>query len=138
MDEKTFERIASEEFSLVPPRFAGRIQNLALLIEGEMGEEAREENGLAADETLLGLYRGIPATERGSDYGGVLPDTITLYREPLLEEAQHLLSEDRAEDYAGAVRLAVRETLWHEIGHHFGLSEEEIHAREEEGSNSFL
>jgi predicted Zn-dependent protease with MMP-like domain len=120
-----FEEIAGEEFDRVPPKFAHRLDNVALLVED------------GADPELLGLYHGIPQTARGEYYSGALPDTITLYFQPLLEEAELLLEEKRARDYESAVRLAIRETLWHEIGHYFGLSDPEIHEREEEGTNEF-
>ena len=136
-DEQAFERIAAEEFNTVPPRFARRIQNVALLIEDEPSEEIRTAENLSPGETLLGLYHGIPASARGDFYSGVLPDTITLYRLPLLEEAEALLHEGRAESEEAAVRLAIRETLWHEIGHYFGMSEAQIHGREDEGTNAF-
>ncbi len=136
--EKRFEEIAAEEFAKVPEHFSRRIENLALLIEDEPDEAVRKEEGLQGEDTLLGLYRGVPLAERGSYYGegGTLPDTITLYRLPLLEEAAFLEEEGRADGEA-AVRLAIRETLWHEIGHYFGLSEHAVHAREDERTNYF-
>ncbi len=139
MDEKRFEEIAAEEFAKVPEHFARKIENLALLIEEEPSEGVRREEGLEEGETLLGLYHGVPLSERGNEYGnaGTLPDTITLYRIPLLEEADMLVEEKKAGDFDEGVRLAIRETLWHEIGHYFGLGEEAVHAREETGTNQF-
>lgn len=127
MSPEEFERVAGEEFDAVPERFRRRLENVALLIEEE------------GDGTLLGLYHGVPATERGAGYGnlGTLPDTITLFYKPLLAEAKLLLEERRAETYAGAIRLAIRETLWHEVAHYFGMGEEGVHRREDEGSNRF-
>jgi predicted Zn-dependent protease with MMP-like domain len=137
VDKEAFERIAREEFAEVPERFASKIKNVALLIEDEPDAEVRRLEDLAPEETLLGLYRGIPATERGAFYSGVLPDTITLYYLPLMEEAERIYSANRLENREVAVRLAVRETLWHEIGHYFGMSEEQIHGREDRGTNYF-
>lgn len=136
-DEAAFERLAAEEFNRIPERFMKRIANCALLIAEEPDESVRKAEGLGPEETLLGLYHGVPATERGDFYSGVLPDTITLFRLPLMEEAEMLLEEGRAKDEESALRLAIRETLWHEIGHHFGMSEAEVHAREEGGTNEF-
>ncbi|MDP3402533.1 MAG: metallopeptidase family protein, partial [bacterium] len=118
----------------MPERFKQKITNLALLIEDEVSDLVREEEGLEEGESLLGLYHGIPLTERGSEYGvgGTLPDTITLYRLPILEEASEM---DRA--FRDAVRIVVRETLWHEVGHYFGLPERGVNEREEEGTNRF-
>lgn len=137
MDETLFETIAREELERVPERFAKRITNVALLIEEEPSAEVRREHALEEAETLLGLYQGIPATERGEGYSGVLPDTITLYRLPILAEAEAILEDRRPGEYANAVRLAIRETLWHEIGHYFGMSEEEVHGREDAGTNTY-
>lgn len=134
MSEQEFEQIAQAEWERVPDRFKQKITNLALLIEDDVDDTVREEEGLEEGESLLGLYHGIPLTERGSEYGvgGTMPDTITLYRFPILEEASEM---DRA--FRDAVRIVVRETLWHEVGHYFGLSEHGVNEREEEGTNRF-
>ena len=138
MDANTFERIVAEEFRRIPARFARRIENVALLLEDEPSAEVLQEEGLRSGETLLGLYRGVPANDRGDFYSGVLPDTITLYRLPLLDEAHALLDGRRAPTFEEAVRFAIRETLWHEVGHYFGLSEPAVHEREEAGTNQFM
>lgn len=134
MDEREFEEIAAAEWDKVPDRFAREVKNVALLIEDEPSEAVREAEGLEGEETLLGIYQGIPLSERGSEYGigGMLPDTITLYRLPILEEAEEM---DRA--FRDAVRIVIRETIWHELGHYFGLPEEPINEREGEGTNRF-
>lgn len=134
MSEQEFEQIGNAEWERVPDRFKQKITNLALLIEDDVSDVVREEEGLEEGESLLGLYHGIPLTERGSEYGvgGTMPDTITLYRLPILEEASEM---DRA--FRDAVRIVVRETLWHEVGHYFGLPEHGVNEREEEGTNRF-
>lgn len=134
MNEQEFSHIAAYEWERIPTRFASKIENLALLIEDEPDEATRIKESLGEHATLLGLYRGIPATERGSEYGvgGTLPDTITLYRLPILNEAEEM---DR--EFREAVRIVVRETLWHEVGHYLGLNEGEVQERENEGSNTF-
>ncbi|HQU07564.1 MAG: hypothetical protein B7X04_01285 [Parcubacteria group bacterium 21-54-25] len=137
MDAKHFEQIAAEEFAHVPSRVARRLSNIALLIEDAPTVAIRTEEKLKATETLLGLYRGVPANARGAGYGigMTAPDTITLYRIPVLTRA-------RIEAPGGVideetVRRIVRETLWHEIGHAFGLSEPAVEAREAAGTNHF-
>ena len=87
-----FEKIVEEEWRRMPERFAKRIDNVALLIEDEPDARTRDEESLHDGQTLLGLYRGIPLIERGESYGagGIVPDTITLYRLPIMEEAQTL------------------------------------------------
>ncbi len=135
MSEAEFSVLAQEEWARVPERFSAHIKNVALLIEDEPSGDVRHREGLGEGETLLGLYQGIPNTERGSEYGvgATLPDTVTLYRFPLIEEAQ---SMDR--EFRQAMRIVIRETIWHELGHYFGYEELPINKREEEGTNRFV
>lgn len=102
-----------------------KISNVALLVEDEPSEQVRGEQRLEEDETLLGLYHGIPLSERGEYYGvgGTMPDTITLYQRPIEEAAQ----EDGMD-----VRDVIADTIWHEFAHHFGMDEGEVRARESE------
>ncbi|HEY0010664.1 MAG TPA: metallopeptidase family protein [Candidatus Paceibacterota bacterium] len=141
MDEETFQRIVGEEWDAVPAPYRERIQNVALLVEDEPNEEVRRLEGLEGTETLLGIYQGVPLSERGEGYGigEVLPDTITVYRLPTLLEAEDIRLETRVDrlEFADIVRSVVRDTIWHEIGHYFGHGEEAIMHREEEGKNTY-
>jgi predicted Zn-dependent protease with MMP-like domain len=130
MSEEEFANIVEEEYKQVPEKYASKLQNVALLIEDDPSLEVRAAEGLEEGETLLGLYQGIPLTERGEFYGvGVtVPDTITIFRNPILKEA----GIDPK-----SVRVVVRETLWHEIGHYFGLDEQSIDKREIDGTNTY-
>lgn len=112
---------------MLPMRIREKIRNVALLMEDEPSEQDRTAQGLAPHETLLGLYKGVPLSERGESYGvGVfMPDTITLYRLPILEAA----AEERM-PYEEAVRKVIAETIWHEFAHHFGMSEQEVQSWE--------
>lgn len=123
MSEQEFRTIVEEEWAKVPSPYLERIQNVALLIEDEPSAEIREEEGM-----LLGIYQGVPLTERGEGYGQVLPDTITIYRLPTLLEA---------EESGAEVREVVRDTIWHELGHYFGYNDWHIHQREDAGTNDF-
>lgn len=118
-----FERYIEEGIETLDHRYRMKIRNVAILLEDEPSQEIRNREGLASNETLLGLYHGIPLSERGDGYGigETLPDTITLYRMPILEEAR---------ETDGDVARVVRETIWHEFGHYFGLDEDEVRARE--------
>ncbi len=138
MKEHEFAAIARAEWDAMPERFRERIKNVALLIEDEPDEDVRKEEKLEGHDTLLGLYRGVPATARGSEYGvgETLPDTITLYRLPILDLAEEE-TDDATSMLPQVVRKIVRETLWHEVGHYFGLDEEPINRREGEGTNKF-
>lgn len=128
MGREAFEKLVQEGFLLIPEKFREKICNVALLVEDEPSEEVRRKEGLSEDETLLGLYQGIPNTARGDSYGigPTLPDTITLFQLPIEEEAR----ED-AED----IRKVIAETIWHEFAHYFGMDEGEVQSREEKRSN---
>jgi predicted Zn-dependent protease with MMP-like domain len=140
MSQEEFERLVAEEFpNAIASEFRDVIKNVALLVEAEPSEETRKEEGLHDNETLLGLYRGIPATMRGDFYGvgTTLPDTITLYMKPIFEEAYDEVSVlsrtdilESDERFALAVRKVVRETIWHEVAHHFGFNEAKVRDRE--------
>ncbi len=134
MDQKEFEGIAVEEWALIPQHFKERIDNVALLIEDEPSAELLAEEGLEEGHTLLGIYRGIPLTQRGEGYGvgETLPDTITIFRHPIEDES---LALDQSP--SDAIRTIIRETLWHEVGHYFGHGEEHLREREAEDTNSF-
>ncbi len=144
MTPQEFDALVAEAFALVPEKFRAKVKNLALLIEEEPDEETRKEHGLKEGETLLGLYRGIPQTERGDSYGvgPTLPDTITVYRLPILEAAAHEAGVEPdwglpTEPMKRRIRVIVRDTIWHEIAHYFGMDEFEIGAREETGTNKY-
>ena len=123
MTREAFEKLVQEGFLLIPERFREKIQNVALLVENEPSEDIRKLEDLKEDETLLGLYRGIPNTVRGDTYGvgETLPDTITLYQLPI----EKVALED-GED----VRKVIAETIWHEFAHYFGMDEDEVQFRE--------
>ncbi len=118
------ELVSSVGFSPVPDKFRSMIANVAITIEEEPDEPTRKNMKLPDNETLLGLYHGLPLSARGEGYGyGNLPDKITLYRLPIIRAAR----EDGL-----SVRQVIEETVWHEVAHHFGLDEDEVERRERE------
>ncbi len=125
MNPSEFEKLVAEGYDRLPQWVRDKIKNVALLIEDEPSEEVRAAEGLGDDETLLGYYQGIPLSARGEGYGVgmTLPDTITIFRLPILEAAQ----EDGMD-----VRDVVTDTIWHEFAHHFGMNEAEVRTREQE------
>lgn len=128
MNHEEFVALVEEiGFSAVPEKFRQKIANVALVVEDEPNREIRAEFDLGDEDTLLGLYQGIPHTERGVDYGSVMPDKIVLYRLPILQAAE----EDRVD-----LKMIIRDTIWHEVAHHFGLSEEDVEKRESERDTS--
>ncbi|MEV6320537.1 metallopeptidase family protein [Nocardia sp. NPDC051787] len=107
MSDDRFEELVGDALDLIPPELTRAIDNVVVLIEPRNPE----------DPHLLGLYHGIALTERDSHYGGALPDTVTIYREPILE-----LCADEAE-----VVEEVAITVIHEIAHYFGIDEDRLH-----------
>ena len=121
MDRKAFEQLVAEALASIPRRFRKAMQNIAIVVEDEPAQELLEDMEIEPPDTLLGLYQGTPLTERTSSYGNVLPDRVLIFQGP---------HERAAEDEDDLV-VAIGETLIHEIGHYFGLSEEEIEEIEE-------
>jgi predicted Zn-dependent protease with MMP-like domain len=118
MTREEFEQITQESFDLLPARFRGAIENVHIVVEDTDDETARKRAGVRRGSMLLGLYEGIPLNKRTVDYGvyPVLPDRITLYQRNIESVAR-----TNAE-----IRDAIRDVLIHEIGHYFGMSEQEI------------
>ena len=121
MDRKQFEGLVAEALASIPRRFKRAMHNIAIVVEDEPSPDLLEEMEIEPPDTLLGLYQGTPLTERSSTYGNTLPDRVLIFQGP---------HEREAEDEDDLV-VAIGETLIHEIGHYFGLSEEEIEEIEE-------
>ena len=123
MNQEHFKKLVAEGFDAIPERFRKLVENVALFVEDEPSAEVRAEEELLGDETLFGRYVGVPRTARGEDYGigATLPDVIMVYRLPIEEEAG---------ENPEMIREIVRDTVWHEIAHHFGLDEPEVRERE--------
>lgn len=122
MSRDDFRDLVEEALDGIPAHFRDAMQNIAIVVEDEPTAAQLTEVELEPSDTLLGLYEGTPLTERHWDDGNRLPDKITLFQLPL---------EDASENEEDLV-VAIGETLIHEIGHYFGLSEDEIQAIEED------
>ena len=122
MTRDDFRDLVEDALASIPQHFRDAMQNIAIVVEDEPTDEQLDQVELEPSDTLLGLYEGTPLTERQWDDGNRLPDKITLFQNSI---------EDASEDEDDVV-IAIGETLIHEIGHYFGLSEEEIEAIEEE------
>lgn len=121
--QEEFETMVQDAFARLPEKFRALVKNVAILTEDVVSEKTRRELHLASNKELLGLYTGVPRTERHNDAPFGFPDTITLYRLPIEEHAREL---------GKAMPDVIYETLWHEIGHHFGLDEDGVQKRERE------
>jgi predicted Zn-dependent protease with MMP-like domain len=121
VDRKAFEQLVAEALRSIPRRFRKAMQNIAIVVEDEPDQDLLDDMEIEPPDTLLGLYQGTPLTERSWAQGNVLPDKITLYQRPI----------ENASDDEDDLIVAVGETLIHEIGHYFGMSEEQIEHIEE-------
>lgn len=106
VDEDTFGRLVEEALDSIPPELGRLMRNVAVVVE-DMG----------GSPNLLGLYTGVPLTQRTTNYAGFLPDRITIYRIPIIQ---------RCRDLADVVQ-SVRHTVIHEVAHHFGISDDRLH-----------
>lgn len=122
MTRARFRQLVDEALETIPENFREAMHNIAIVIEDEPTLDLLEEVGVEPPDTLFGLYQGTPLPERQWAHGNTLPDKITLFQGPI---------EDESDDEDDMV-VAIGETLIHEIGHYFGLSEEEIEAIEEQ------
>lgn len=116
MTRERFTLLVEDALRDIPRRFRDAVQNVAVIVEDAPSAALRDEMELEEDDLLFGLYQGIPLSERGASYGNALPDRISIYQNPI-EEA----CEDEED-----IRACVAETLIHELGHYFGMTEEEI------------
>jgi predicted Zn-dependent protease with MMP-like domain len=121
MTRREFERLVAEAVMLIPGRFRREMKNISLEVEEEPSAELLAEMELDPPDSLYGLYQGTPLTERTWGHGNTLPDRITIFQRPIEEDCQ---DDDE-------IRAVIGETLIHEVGHYFGLSEEEIEEIEE-------
>ena len=121
MTREQFRKLVDEALAGIPIRFRDALKNIAIVVEDEPTNVQLAEVGIDPPDTLLGLYEGTPLTERQWSHEAVMPDKVTLFQGPI---------EDASDDEDDVV-VAIGETLIHEIGHYFGLSEEEIEEIEE-------
>lgn len=111
-----FEALVEQALEGLPEEFAELLDNVAVMVEEEPDPEDLEAMGMELGEELFGLYLGVPLSERDSYYMGAMPDRVILYRGPIL----------RACENRRQVIREVRDTLVHELGHHFGMEEEDM------------
>lgn len=120
MTDEEFKQLVAKGLDAMPEKFAAKLDNVAVVIADAPTAEQRRRFNLRERATLFGLYEGVPLTKRGSGYTMVLPDKITIFKQPMLEA----YGDDR-----DAICQQVADTVWHEIAHHFGLDEGEVRRR---------
>ena len=116
MKQRQFEQLVDKALESLPPEFQQLMDNVAVFIEDRPSRSLLRELGMSANDTLLGLYEGVPQTERTTSYDLVTPDRITLFQRPI---------EDCC-DTATEVAEEIRRTILHEVGHHFGIDDDRL------------
>jgi len=113
MDRREFERLVAEAVDALPDAFRQRMDNVAVVVDDWPDPETMRRAGVRHPAQLLGFYHGVPQSQRTHRYGLVLPDKITLYRQPILMRCRTVEE----------VRALVAHVLRHELAHHFGIDD---------------
>ena len=116
LPDQEFEALIEEGVGAIPQEFRELMKNVAIVVADEPTPEQLIKTGLRPGVALFGLYEGVPQTVRGVGYSGVLPDKITIFKRAILESCAS----------PAEVREQVKETVWHELAHHFGSSEQRV------------
>ncbi len=116
MEKEKFEKLAEEALAQIPKKFKKLISNLAVIVEEKASREIFEKTGSTPLSSILGHYHGVPFKHRGPFYGNIPPDVIVIYQKPI----ESICSTEEE------IKKKVREVVFHEIGHYFGLSEKEL------------
>ncbi len=110
---EVFEKLVDQGIKDIPKAFLDKLENVEIVIEEEPNQEQLRKLKMRKGTVLFGLYEGVPLTKRWS-YGQVLPDKITIFKKPM---------EQVSQGFESRIREMVKETVWHEIAHHFGMDE---------------
>lgn len=120
ISDQQFEQLIAEAMDSLADKYARHMNNVAIVYADEPTEAQRQKMKLRNDQTLFGLYEGIPLPARGAGYNLVLPDKVTIFKNPIVHSSYDLAD----------LRAKVHNTVWHEIAHHFGLNHDRIHELE--------
>ncbi len=120
-----FEKIVEQGIEAIPEKFLQQLKNVAIIIEDEPTLAQKKKLNIRSNWTLYGLYEGVPQLERGANYSAVLPDKITIFQNPI---------EAAAKDEKD-IKEIVKNTVWHEIAHHFGMDEARVRQVETKRKN---
>lgn len=120
LSDEAFDALISKAMDELPQEYITGLDNVAIVYADEPDEQQRQNAHLHEHSLLLGLYEGIPLTQRGAGYTFVLPDKITLFKLSLLQ-----VSHDEE-----SLFKEVKRTLWHEIAHYYGLDHADMHDRQ--------
>ncbi len=116
MNRRAFERLVAAAVNELPAALRRQIANVAIVVEELPDEETLDAAGVDDPYDLLGFYHGVPLTARTHDYGLVLPDKISIFRQPILRACRR----------DAEIRATIRATLRHELAHYFGIDDERL------------
>lgn len=118
MRQVEFEQLVAEALDALPAEIQSYMENIVVTLADWPSRAELESVGRGSPYELLGLYQGVPLTQRGRAYNMTLPDRIVIYRGPIEALVRH----------PDSIRYHIQRTVAHEIGHHFGITDEELRA----------
>ena len=124
LDRKHFDAQVDKVLAEMPRQLHELLERVPLHVEDHPSEEVMMDRGVQYLDDLCGLYTGIPLTQRSIEHSGTLPDVVTIYREGILTAAADRDGHIRND----RLRQEIRITIYHELGHHHGLSEDDLRA----------
>ena len=130
MKDSVFEKLVKESLLALPENIREKMENVAIVIEDRPSEDDLKQTGIRYGNFLLGLYQGTPKTAWGRGYGMRLPDKITIFQEPIENLAHSRQGRGSPEAAEEEIVEIVKNTVWHEVAHHFGFNEKQIRGLE--------
>ncbi len=115
-----FSSFVSDAIDNIPEPYSSKLENVTFKVEDAPSPEQRKEIGLRDCDQLFGLYQGVPLTKRNGAVHSIVPDIITIYKQPMM---QIYTSEQ-------SLKKQIFNTVWHEVAHYYGLDHDRIHALE--------
>ena len=128
MKAQEFDLLVERACAKIPRQFRRRLSNVAFVVEAEPSPQQLRAAGVAAGQTLLGLYRGRPLTQRSVSDSFVMPDQIVIFQGP----------HERMARNPAHLEKIVEDTVWHEVAHYFGMDETRVRRAERRRANSDL
>jgi predicted Zn-dependent protease with MMP-like domain len=125
IQDEEFDKLIGEGIDAIPEIYKKHLQNVAFIIEDDPSSEQRIKLNLYPNETLFGLYEGVPLPQRGGATK-LLPDKITIFKNPAIAVSSSIEE----------LREHIRHTIWHEVAHYYGLNHTRIHELERKNKPS--
>ncbi|MGD0779245.1 MAG: metallopeptidase family protein [Dehalococcoidales bacterium] len=116
METASFEQLVARAIESLPEEIRESLENVDVIVADDLTPDQRQSEGLKNNETLLGLYEGVPLTKRTHGYSGVVPDKITIFQKPIEASCKNDIQ----------IVAAVQRVVRHEIAHHFGIDDDRL------------